>query len=71
MNRNEIETELGIELPKEFESYDDQLKDNVVKYLKSLNTIEKKAYMIGKHHLGSTFNLIRSNGFVTWKNSQK
>jgi hypothetical protein len=71
MNRNEIETELGIELPKEFETYDDQLKENVVKYLKSLNPIEKKAYMIGKHHLGSTFNLIRSNGFVIWKNSQK
>ena len=32
-----------------------------------LDAIEKKAYTIGKHHLGTSFNVVKSNGFVKWK----
>ena len=37
------------------------------KYIDSLNEKERKAYEIAKSHLGSTFNLIKSNGFIEWK----
>ena len=67
MNRQEIETELGLELPKQFEKYPEETKVLVVNYLKQLGNIEKKAYTIGKKHLGSSFNLIKSNGFLEWK----
>jgi hypothetical protein len=43
----------------------------MIEYLRQLNTIEKKAYIIGKEHLGSSFNVIKSNGYITWKNKQK
>lgn len=71
MNREEIETELGLELPNNFENYSLETQELVVKYLKELGSIEKKAYTIGKAHLGSSFNLIKSNGFVDWKKNNK
>jgi len=37
------------------------------KYLESLTPKEKHAYEIAKNHLGSTFHLIKSNGFIQWK----
>jgi hypothetical protein len=71
MNRQEIETELGLELPNNFEKYDEKTKNELVNYLKQLNKIEKQAYKIGKEHLGSSFNVIKSNGFVDWKKNNK
>jgi hypothetical protein len=67
MNRQEIETELGLELPNNFEIYDETVKNDIVNYLKQLDKIEKKAYTIGKEHLGSSFNVVKSNGFAEWK----
>lgn len=37
------------------------------KYLQSLSPKEKHAYEIAKNHLGSSFHLIKSNGFIQWK----
>jgi hypothetical protein len=39
------------------------------KYIDSFSSKEKKAYEIAKNHLGSTFNLVKSNGFIKWKNT--
>jgi hypothetical protein len=36
-------------------------------YLESLNEKEKMAYNIAKSHLGSSFCLEKSNGFIQWK----
>ena len=36
-------------------------------YLISLNEKEKKAYEIARSHLGTTFHLMKSNGFIEWK----
>jgi hypothetical protein len=69
MNRQEIELEIGLKLPDSFEKYDPTIQDSVVKYLKKLNKIEKQAYTIGKSHLGSSFNVLKSNGFADWKKS--
>jgi hypothetical protein len=67
MNRQEIETRLGLELPNNFEQYDDTIKELIVRYLEQLNSIERIAYSIGKEHLGSSFNVVKSNGFNNWK----
>lgn len=71
MNRQEIESEIGLELPSSFEKYDPKVKESVVKYLKHLDKIERQAYTIGKSHLGSSFNIIKSNGFIDWKKNTK
>jgi len=36
-------------------------------YINSLNEKEMKAYEIAKSHLGTTFHLMKSNGFIQWK----
>ena len=67
MERNKLELDLGLELPDKFELYDITTQQTIIQYLKQLDTIEKKAYIIGKEHLGSSFNIIKSNGYNTWK----
>ena len=39
-------------------------------YLESLTPKEKKAYFIAKDHLGMSFDLEKSNGFLEWKKTQ-
>jgi len=41
-------------------------KTDVVTYLTQLTPFEKSAYSIAKSHLGSSFNLIKSNGYLKW-----
>lgn len=36
-------------------------------YLESLSPKEYKAYLIAKDHLGSSFSLLKSVGFLKWK----
>jgi hypothetical protein len=71
MERQSIELEIGLELPNSFEKYDDDTKESIIKYLKHLDAIERKAYTIGKSHLGSSFNVIKSNGYNDWKKNNK
>jgi len=39
----------------------------VVQYLDSLTDIQKQALLIAQNHLGTSFHIIRSNGFIIWK----
>lgn len=71
MNRQEIELELGLELPNSFDKYELSVQELLIKYLKHLDPIERKAYTIGKQHLGSSFNILKSNGFIDWNKNNK
>jgi hypothetical protein len=71
MNRQEIESELGLELPNNFDIYDEKTKEQIVNYLKQLNKIERQAYTIGKKHLRTSFNVVKSNGFIDWLKTNK
>ncbi len=67
MNREtKTDTELGVALPDNFENYDEKTKELIVSYLKQLDTIEQQAYTIGKNHLGTSFNVVKSNGFANF-----
>ena len=67
MNREEIERDVGLKLPDNFERYTQDIQELIVEYLKQLNSIERKAYSIGKEHLRTSFNVVKSNGFNEWK----
>ena len=41
--------------------------DDEQRYLESLNKKEIQAYNIAKNHLGSSFELRKSIGFIQWK----
>jgi hypothetical protein len=48
----------------------ENLSPDEKEYIESLDSKEKKAYSIAKSHLGSSFDLIKSNGFIEWKKNK-
>jgi hypothetical protein len=58
-------------LPNNFVNYDIDLQSSVIEYITQLSDIEKKAYKIAQIHLGSSFNVVKSNGYNTWLKSKK
>jgi hypothetical protein len=39
-------------------------------YIDSLSDKERKAYMIAKEHLATSFDLEKSNGYLKWKRAK-
>jgi hypothetical protein len=48
----------------------DNNQSNLDKYMSQLSHIEKKAFFIAQEHLGSSFNILKSNGYLDWLKSQ-
>ena len=42
------------------------LQKLVAEYMDQLSDVERKACAIAKDHLGSSFNIVKSNGFNVW-----
>ena len=70
MNQSLIQI-ADLSLPDNFESLEPDLKANLLQYLNQLDPIERKAYKIAKEHLGSSFNVVKSNGFCDWLKANK
>ena len=52
--------------------YIDSEKACVVQaYLQHLNPMERKTYQIAMEHLGTSFHIEKSNGFVEWRKKQE
>ena len=62
---NMLET-IDVPLPTQFDTYSKDTQKMVVMYLLQLTIIQKKAYCIAKDHLGSSFNILKSNGYIEW-----
>lgn len=58
--------ELNIELPDNFTEYSKENQLSIIEYLSQLNEIQKKAYIIAKTHLGSSFHILKSNAYNDW-----
>ena len=58
-------------LPNNFENYDSDTQASVIEYISHLSDIEKKAYKIAHNHLGSSFNVVKSNGYNDWLKTRK
>ena len=44
----------------------DTADEDIQKYLSELSDLHKDAVKIAEDHLGSSFDIIKSNGFKTW-----
>ena len=55
---------------EDFSKYPQDVQESIVKYLEQLGDKERIAYSIAKEHLGTSFNIIRSIGYITWKKEQ-
>jgi hypothetical protein len=59
---------LNMKIPELIKTYPLEKQREVFQYLSELDDLNKKAYEIAADHLGSSFNIYRSNGFKEWKN---
>ena len=59
---------LNMKIPELIKSYPIEKQREIFQYLSELDELNKKAYEIAADHLGSSFNIYRSNGFKEWKN---
>lgn len=50
---------------------DEETMRHVLEYLSELSEVQKKAIRIASNHLGSSFNIVKSNGYVDWKKEKK
>jgi len=56
--------------PEEFARFSPGTKMLVTEYLNGLNDKERKAYIIAKKHLGTSFNIVKSNGYINFCKSK-
>jgi hypothetical protein len=61
-----MDSNIDVLLPKNFEKYSPETKENIIQYLTQLTPIEKRACLIAMDHLGTSFNIVKSNGFNDW-----
>ena len=65
-----FDNEVGMDIPDIVFSYGVDVKESVLEYLKNLGEKERIAYKIAYSHLGTSFNIIRSTGYVEWIKDQ-
>ena len=71
-----IHTSSSIPNPNKFEKYfpanfsnlSSYDKTQIESFLNTLNPLELQACLIAKNHLGTSFNIMKCNGFICWKN---
>ena len=47
-----------------------ETKPSIQQYLSQLDDIQKKAHDIAKQHLGTSYNIAKSNGYMDWLKQQ-
>ena len=57
------------DLVNQVSNYNEELQQNILSYLKTFGVVEKKAFVIAKKHLGTSFHILKSTGFQEWKKS--
>ena len=60
------EYNLDVSLPPNFEKYSPGVQASIIEYLGQLDSRQQRAYLIAKDHLGSSFNILKSNGYIDW-----
>lgn len=52
---------------EDLSKYPHDVQESILKYLEQLGDKERIAYSIAKEHLGTSFNVVKSIGYITWK----
>lgn len=63
---------LNMKISETLKKYPFEQQKDIFNYLSEMDDLNKKAYDIAYSHLGTSFNIARSNGFKEWlKNNNK
>jgi len=60
-----------VKVPELVKTYSHEIQLEIMNYLNELDEHEITAYKIAFQHLGTSFNICKSNGFKEWKSKQK
>jgi competence protein ComGC len=63
-------SELKLPIPENVYKKTPEIQKNIYEYLNTMNDLQKTAYLIAYDHLGSSFNILRSNGYIEWSQSK-
>ena len=55
------------DLTNQVVSYNEDIQQTILLYLKTFGVVEKKAFIIAKKHLGTSFHILKSTGYQEWK----
>ena len=58
-----------VPLPPTFATMDAETQQLVIAYLQQLNPLQQKAYEIAMECLESSFDLVRTGGYLEWRKS--
>ena len=61
---------LKLPIPKSVYEKSPEIQKSIYEYLLAMNELQKKAYIIANDHLGSSFNILRSNGYIEWNQNK-
>ena len=61
-------TSIALPVPKNINILSHEDQQDIYNYLSQIDDTHKKAYLIAFNHLGTSFNLHKSNGYKEWKN---
>lgn len=63
-------SDLKLPIPDNIYKKNTEVQKNIYDYLLAMNDIQKEAYIVAYEHLGSSFNIIKSNGYNEWLQSR-
>ena len=69
-NNDNTFNDFGLPIPEMVYNLAHEKQDEIVNYIKSMDERDKKAYRIAFNHLGTSFNVCKSNGYKDWKKAQ-
>jgi hypothetical protein len=61
---------LNLHIPTIVQSYTAEKQSEIFQYLSEMTEKERIGYKIAFEHLGSSFDICRSNGFINWKKNK-
>jgi hypothetical protein len=59
----------SLDLVHQVRNYNEEIQQTILSYLKTFGVVEKKAFVIAKKHLGTSFHILKSTGYQEWKKS--
>ena len=61
---------LNLPIPLIIQSYTVEKQSEILQYLSEMHEKERIGYKIAFEHLGTSFDIYRSNGFINWKKAK-
>ncbi len=57
---------LNLPIPSTVKTYSKEKQQDIFNYLQEMDDHNRKAYIIAQNHLGTSFNIHKSNGYKDW-----